>query len=215
MSHSLVKSGFRRSLSRAVCAGTCAACVRMLAPRGRPRECVVDELFIENHAPPSVGVHVSSEVCRVWTTCSRWRACGRISCAHALRTLAPNGSVWGGLGAELFTGLPECGAGVCGVRGALGHDHVVFNTRLYAHQLRACAAHLGGEWQHLGKPVGRDRHRFTSPPSSVVRVLCHTAWPSLDFIACLCALCVQTRARHVCACLCHAARPGVQPSSSY
>ena len=43
------------------------------------------------------------------TTCARWRACVRISCAHVLRTLAPNGSVWGGLGAELFISLPECG----------------------------------------------------------------------------------------------------------
>ena len=49
MSHSLVKCGFYRSLSRAVCAGTCAACVRILVPRGRPRECVVDELFIAHN----------------------------------------------------------------------------------------------------------------------------------------------------------------------
>ena len=107
VSHGLAKSGFRRSPSRAVYAGTCAACVRMLAPRGRPRECVVEELFIEIHAPPSVGVHGSSEVCRVWTTCSRWRACGRISCAHVLRTLAPNGSLCTRLGAEIDTGLPQ------------------------------------------------------------------------------------------------------------
>ena len=56
MSHSLVKCGFYRSLSRAVCAGTCAACVRMLVPRGRPRECVVEELFIAHHPSYRGGV---------------------------------------------------------------------------------------------------------------------------------------------------------------
>ena len=59
--------------------------------------------------PPhlSMGVCGWSEVCRVWTTCSRWRACGRISCAHVLRTLAPNGSLSTRLGAEIDTGLPQ------------------------------------------------------------------------------------------------------------
>ena len=88
------------------------------------------------------------------TTCARWRACGCISCAHVTRTLAPNGSVWGGLGAELLTRLPECGWCVCGVGGVLSHDHVVLNTRLCAHQLRACVVHSAAERQRLRRPGG-------------------------------------------------------------
>ena len=54
-----------------------------------------------------VGVCVVSGVSRVMTTCSRWRACMRTSCAHVLHTLAVNGSMWGRLGAEIDTGLPH------------------------------------------------------------------------------------------------------------
>ena len=104
---------------------------------------------------------------------------------------------------------------VCGVGGVSHCLHVLLNARLYAHQLRACTAHLGCEWQRLGRPVGRDRHRFTSPPSSVVRVLCHTAWPSLDFIACLCAMCAQARVARMCECWRQAAARGMHALSSY
>ena len=54
-----------------------------------------------------VQVCVGSGVRWVMTTWCLTRACMRISCAHVLRTLAVNGSVWGGLQAELFIGLPR------------------------------------------------------------------------------------------------------------
>ena len=155
------------------------------------------------------------------TTCSPLRACVRISCAHVLRTLAVNGSVWGGLWAEIDTWLPHytrvtphsaitwfgqvwissltfaccvcrhvrgmcahAGAtrwakGVHGCRvidrippnvstgcmwvvgGVLSLGHVPAMARLCAHQLRACAAHSGAEWQRLGRPGGRVIHQFT------------------------------------------------------
>ena len=49
--------------------------------------------------------------------------------------------------------------------GVLSLDHVYVMARLCAHQLRACAAHSGAEWQRLGVSGGRDRHRFTSTHS--------------------------------------------------
>ena len=154
-------------------------------------------------------------------TCPRWRACVRISCAHVLRTLAPNGSVWGSLWAEIDTGLPHhtrvtahsvvtqfgqllefiagpraprCGhvRGVCAHAGATRQakgcsrcrvihrtppilsmggvwvvgsvsslDHVLARARLCVHQLCACYAHSGAEWQRLGRPGGRVINQFT------------------------------------------------------
>ena len=44
--------------------------------------------------------------------------------------------------------------GVCCVGGVLSLDHVVLNAHLCTHQLRACVAHLSGEWQRLGRSVG-------------------------------------------------------------
>ena len=69
MAHSLVNFDFSRSPSRSMCDHTRAACVCVPAPRGRPRECVVEELFTENHTSCRWGGAWGWGVSRVMTTC--------------------------------------------------------------------------------------------------------------------------------------------------